>query len=357
MGYGGRVLIAAVMAVVLGGLTVAGADAGGAEFGLRPVHFDPARPATESYFVYEATPGQTIHDTVRVDNAGTAAGTARLYAVDATTGETGGAAYLTAGYPRKDAGAWITLAQSQVTLPPGQSTTVPFTVTVPITAAPGQHLGGLVAEDTALQQATGGSNFQVNLRVRMVTAVQVDLPGPTVERVVVTGVGLGGAGGHQALLLGLRNDGTDMVQPQGAVTVTDTLGQVVQQLPVQLGTFLPHTAIQDPLQIQKTALAAGTYQVTVTLRYGTQGVTTSTHPLTVTPQEVTQVFSGAAPLHPPAQEATAGRGPAPPSPLALGGLTLLVAAPIGAYSLRRRACRRRVAAGPPPAPPPGDSAG
>ena len=53
---------------------------------------------------------------IRVVNTGGRTGTAYLYPVDATTGQTSGAVYLSRQSPRHDVGAWITLARSTVTL-------------------------------------------------------------------------------------------------------------------------------------------------------------------------------------------------------------------------------------------------
>src|SRR5436305_13555490 len=79
-------------------------------FALRPLKYDPALPATKSYFVLDTQPGATITDKIRVSNVGNRAGRLKLYAVDATTGQTSGTVYKNGTAPRRDAGAWIRLA-------------------------------------------------------------------------------------------------------------------------------------------------------------------------------------------------------------------------------------------------------
>src|SRR4051794_20804964 len=100
------------------------------------------------YYVYESAPNGVIHGRVRVVNAGDAPGTASLAAVDATTGATTGAVYEQAAKDKADVGAWVTLDRQQVTLDPGASAVVNFTVTVPSDARRGDHLGGIVAAPT-----------------------------------------------------------------------------------------------------------------------------------------------------------------------------------------------------------------
>ena len=91
-------------------------------------------------------------DRIRVVNTGGRTGTAYLYAVDATTGQTSGAVYLSRQSPKRDVGAWIRLSQSNVTLAPGKNAVVDYTIRIPATVRPGDHLGGIVAENSQVQQ-------------------------------------------------------------------------------------------------------------------------------------------------------------------------------------------------------------
>src|SRR6266705_1828981 len=142
------VLLGVSLTGVLGS-SIAHADGGQANFSLQPVLYDPANPLTQSYFIFDSKPGIVVKSRVRVTNTGTATGSVSLYPVDATTGQTSGAVYLNQDDPRKDVGAWTTLGAQQLTLAAGQSQIVSFQVTIPSTVRPGQHLGGIVAENLA----------------------------------------------------------------------------------------------------------------------------------------------------------------------------------------------------------------
>src|SRR5689334_1999232 len=76
-----------------------------ATFALAPEHYDPSLSATQSYFVAVARPGSSFANAVRVRNLGKTTGTAYLYAVDATSGQTSGAVYLDRTKPRRGVGA------------------------------------------------------------------------------------------------------------------------------------------------------------------------------------------------------------------------------------------------------------
>jgi Protein of unknown function C-terminal (DUF3324)/Bacterial protein of unknown function (DUF916) len=277
------------------GSSVAHADGGQANFGLEPVLYDPSNPLTESYFIFDSKPGIVLKSNVRVTNTGTARGSASLYPVDATTGQTSGAVYLNQSDPRKDVGAWMTLGTSQVTLNPGQSQVVSFQVVIPGTVRPGQHLGGIVAENLT-QSSSSQKNSAIQIKVKNLTiiAVQVNLPGTPVEQLTGTGVQAGGQNGYQQLLLGLSNTGTVMLKPSGTLQVANTQGQVVKNVSLKLDTFLPQTAINYPIAITGQALGAGDYQATLTLTYGHGQTLHYSSRFTVTQQQIAQTFGSTA---------------------------------------------------------------
>ena len=284
-------VILAVSLVGTLGSSIAHADSGQANFALQPVLFDPSNPLTESYFIFDSKPGTIITSHVRVTNSGTAKGSASLYPVDATTGQTSGAVYLNQNDPRKDVGSWLRLSVQQVTLNPGQSQVVSYQITIPATVRPGQHLGGIVAENLT-QSSSPQSNSAIQIKVKNLTivAVQVNLPGTPIEQLAGTGIQAGGEHSYQELLLGLSNTGTVMLKPEGTLQVTDAQGQVVKNMSLKLDTFLPQTAINYPVAITGKALGVGNYQATLTLKYGNNQVLHYTSKFTVTQQQLTQVF-------------------------------------------------------------------
>src|SRR6266568_5293814 len=305
------VLLGVSLTGVLGS-SIAHADSGQANFALQPVLYDTANPLTQSYFIFDSKPGTVINSRVRVTNTGTAKGSVSLYPVDATTGQTSGAVYLNHDDPRKDVGAWTTLGAQQLTLNPGQNQVVSFQVTIPGNVRPGQHLGGIVAENLA-QSSSPQSNSAIQIKVKNLTivAIQVNLPGTSIEQLAGTGVHAGGDHSYQQLLLGLSNTGTVMLKPSGTLQVANAQGQVLKTIPLKLDTFLPQTAINYPVAITGQALGAGDYQAVLTLTYGNGQVLHYTTKFTVTPQQLTQVFGS-----------TSSKTQAPPGLGGAGGMQL-----------------------------------
>lgn len=264
----------------------------------------------QPYFTFEAHGNTVIDGLAVVKNRGRAAGTARIYAVDATTEARGGVAYGMYQDKPANVGAWVQLETDSVTLAPGENQIVSFQVSVPAGARVGDHVGGLVVENIdggTVQQADNGrreATFHVKLQTRSVVAVQVTVPGESVEQIDVLGLTPGGQNGYQILHLNLRNSGNRMVKSRGTLLVRDADGQRVQQLRFDVNTFLPETTIAYPLYVEKQALEAGSYTADLALRYGdTRQITQQQLSFTISEALNMQVFEGREALSSPVAEA------------------------------------------------------
>jgi hypothetical protein len=289
------------------------------------------------YFVYPLGPGETRSGAVLVTNNGNAAGTVRVYPADATTGQTSGTVYLTDKKPVA-AGSWITLDKSEFSLAPGKHQLVHFTVKVPADAKPGQWVAGLVAESQRLEQGQRTkrkASVQIKIRSQTIVAVQVNVPGPTAAKFVIGDVKAGGTRGFQQVLVRVANVGNALSKPIGSVTIVNHAGSIVESVPFRMDTFLPQTHIDYPVVLQK-ALPPGDYTTRVALNYqgagGTAAKATATPPLTVSKQNVQQVFTSTTPTQAPpgssAAPSTGGSGGGSNSTLliaviVIGGLILL----------------------------------
>jgi Bacterial protein of unknown function (DUF916) len=304
-----RSTLSLIAAVILCCLTAgtAVAEPGEASFALNPVHYDPALRTTKSYFVAVARPGTTVENSVRVVNTGTREGTAYLYSVDATTGQTSGAVYFDRRIARRGVGAWISMNASSLTLGPKQSKVVSFVVHVPASAHPGDHLGGIVAENSRVQQSSGKGALQIRIRHLTIVAVEVQVPGAAQARLQATGVHAGGEHGYQYVYVRLANSGPLTMKPSGRLLISNADGKQVASRPLQLDTFLPQTAIDYPVLLPARALDPGKYRATVDLTYGASALgyrradgpsysLSRSFGFTVSSSQYTTVFKGVAPV-------------------------------------------------------------
>jgi MYXO-CTERM domain-containing protein len=272
---------------------------------------------------------------VIVSNVGTKTGVAHLFATDATTGPTSGTVYRTDRAPT-GAGTWVNLAQTSVSLAPGASTTVPFTVQVPTGAPPGQWVAGIAAEGPSTSSTrTTGKQRSVRIRVRSLTivAVQVNVPGAARQGFRIGAVHAGGSGGYQQVFVHFSDTGNVLSRPRGTVTVAKTDGSHRQPLRYSMDTFVPMTAIDYPLLL-RAALPAGAYNADILLRArpldgGSWIVVRARRRFTISSKQVKQVFTTASPTKAPSSGdssttiAAAGGGAAV-ALLVVGGAALVL---------------------------------
>lgn len=279
------------------GIRTTHADSGGASFSVQPSHIDSSNLATRSYFILDSKPNTTMQNGIHIKNTGGATGTVTLYAVDATTGQNSGLVYNAQDVPSHDVGSWLHLAQQQLTLSAGQSQIVPFQISIPKGARPGQHIGGIVAKSVAQASTQQKSTFHVDVQSLSIVAVQLNVAGPQADRLEMTGIQESGANGYQNLLVTLSNTGTTLLKPHGTLQVLDARGKIRQNLTVKLDTFLPDTTIDYAVYMQQHPLEAGTYTIDLQLVYGHQHILHIKQALTVTQKQVSQVFKSSGALN------------------------------------------------------------
>ncbi|WP_375384987.1 WxL protein peptidoglycan domain-containing protein [uncultured Microbacterium sp.] len=150
----------------------------------RPASAD-GQPDSRTRFTYSADPGQTISDQVLVGNTGTQREDFTVYATDAYNGGDGSFALLATADTPTQIGAWVSFADGssrlQFSLEPNEARLVPFTVTLPADATPGDHAGGLVA--SVLQEGQ-----QVSVDRRVATPIFTRVSGDLQPQLTITSI-------------------------------------------------------------------------------------------------------------------------------------------------------------------------
>ncbi|MDR1118496.1 MAG: hypothetical protein LBL01_04280 [Bifidobacteriaceae bacterium] len=208
--------LCALLGLLLGGLGAAsamGADgdlapgAGGdVTWGVQPAN--AAGPDGRSAFDFQVAPGTQIEDWIAVTNYSGAEAGFRVYAADATTDyDTAGYTLIGAEQASTDLGSWTAVDSGpaecpdtddeaeeacahdlgvRVTLAAGETLTLPFVVTVPFDATPGDHSAGVVA---SFEQATADeSGTMVLMEQRVGARIYLRVDGPLAAAVGVAGV-------------------------------------------------------------------------------------------------------------------------------------------------------------------------
>jgi hypothetical protein len=123
-------------------------------------------PDGRAAFSYNNLKAGTIaHDYVGVTNFSGTPVTFDLYPTDAFNNDTGALDLLPAADKPKDVGSWISINKTSVTLQPGERVNEPFTLTIPASAAPGDHTGGIIASVSVDAKNDKGEVVKVDRRL------------------------------------------------------------------------------------------------------------------------------------------------------------------------------------------------
>ena len=242
MGAGGAAAAAGEAAAKV---SIAPSDAGG-----RPI-------AGPGYFVLEAEAGSSFVGHVSVGNLTPAAAIVSLNAVDAATGPFGGVSYALPEQARERVGSWIELEATSLSVDPGHSAIVAFSVKVPADAMPGEHLGGIAAfvPLSAASSAEGGLQVQQ----RAIVAVQVNIPGPRAREMAVKGLAPQLRPDGVYAVAQLANSGNALIPAAaGSLLITRRDRSTALAAPLSLETTVPGSAAAYPLRWDPPP-AAGRY--------------------------------------------------------------------------------------------------
>ncbi|PPG01351.1 MULTISPECIES: hypothetical protein [unclassified Rathayibacter] len=237
------VVLAAAPAADASTVSAAPAAATGPAWSIGPTADDSG--AVRANFDYALDAGAVVEDSISVRNDGAAELVLDLYSADAFTTREGGIDVLTAGTASEDSGTWISLDSASLSLAPGQEAAVPFTVTVPADALPGDHPAGIV---TSLRVDDPDAQVQVDRRLgtRLQLRVAGDLV-PTVElsepRVAFSGSWNPLAVGFVTVDYSVANTGNTRITGQTSTSVSGPFGVAAASAQRQLPEVLPGSEI------------------------------------------------------------------------------------------------------------------
>ncbi len=205
-----------------------------ASFGIAPS--GPSKPDQRPFVSMVVSPGTVAYDHVALLNQAGAPIELRVYGSDVVMADGGGLSARPEADASSDAGSWIAVDGASAVTVPAQTdrgfgyTVVPFSISVPTNAEPGDHVGGLVASLVSVGEG-GGDTPGIELDQRVVARIYVQVKGdlaPGLEVVEVGTVwrpGLLGAGpGRVTVEYTIRNTGNTRMAVEPAVAVEGPFG-------------------------------------------------------------------------------------------------------------------------------------
>lgn len=123
---------------------------------------------------HELEPGESVEDHIVVRNLGAEQVIFRLSAADGFYTSSGRFDMLPSDQESVDAGTWISIAE-EITIPAGDEEIVPFALTVPESAEPGDHAAGVAASVLSVQGDGTGVGVESRVGIKVLTRVTGDI--------------------------------------------------------------------------------------------------------------------------------------------------------------------------------------
>ncbi len=260
-GKTGGLLIFLVILLAIAPIHIVSAAGGGFYVGPNPEKGEAGR------LVYTLEPGDEIDAEVYVANNGDDHLDLLVFNSDAVTSQDGYISFPDIGETSENGtGSWITLSRSEASLAPGQGEVIPFIVSVPAGAGPGEYVAGIVAQDTELSPAVEEGDIQIRVLNRGATKVIVTVPGPQVAGLDILSVEPVWHNADVVFNVELRNTGNILIKGEGTLEVFSSSGNAIGTFPISIRWFVPGDTIVYPVYTHG-ALPPASYSLTVAMQY------------------------------------------------------------------------------------------
>lgn len=199
-------------------------------------------PDNRTHITLQGNPGTRLTDRILVTNQSVVPVAFEVYGTDAYNTPDGLFDLLPAAAKPLDLGTWFSFTHPVVLVPAGGSVAVPFTLTIPASAVPGDHAGGVVVSLARTAGAPG-----VNVDSRVAVRVYLRVPGhlrPRLEtgsiRATYHGVANPFGHGYVNVAYQVTNPGNIRLQAHVKITVKGMFGNTLATLiPKDLAELLP----------------------------------------------------------------------------------------------------------------------
>jgi len=241
----------------------------------------------QSWYSFEKKPGETVDDVAVIKNLGDQPVKAHVYAVDATSNESGSFILKLENEPRSQIGKWTTInSNDTVNVPPRGSVEVPFQIKIPDNLTPGQYFGGIVLEEVNdspgpldIAQAADQNGqiiccTNVLIKTRIGLRIYLTIPGTVKENLNWLDFNTLQNKTSTSFQFKIENTGNVALEPEATVEIFDSFGNQVDRFQKSLGESLPGTTITPMISWDQRPIV-GSFTATASLNYRVKNQTTT----------------------------------------------------------------------------------
>ncbi len=236
------------------------------EMSIYPYEWDGDNEMTKYWYIYNIDIGGSHNDNVVVENKGSNKLGIKIYPVDALTTSDGAFALENEDEEKDTIGQWVTLDKYEIDLEPGQKEIIPFTISVPEDASPGEHIGGIIMENKELVEGN-----QLNVKTRVGVRIYQTVPGDVVKKMNIESITAKGQYNSIWSMFydydfdyNLINEGNVQIVPTITSTLSSSLfGEIDHASEEIQGSIFPGKSITKNFKPSK-GIYFGPYTLTVT---------------------------------------------------------------------------------------------
>ncbi len=218
-----------------------------------------------------ADPGATLSETLKITNESVEDKEYYIFKKDIKGVEAGGVPIFAeegeeiTGYEMSE---WIQIPTEPVKVSAGQSVELPIVISVPITATPGSHFGGIFisAEPPKLREIGAGVGYEV------VSIVSIRISGDIIDTARIRSFStdkLLYSGKHVSFNAKIENQGNILIRPRGPVSITSMFGTAPVEFVVNedLAGVFPGTMRDLSFNWDSEEIGFGRYEAILALAY------------------------------------------------------------------------------------------
>jgi hypothetical protein len=240
----------------------------------------------QSWFIYEKTPGEIIEDTASIKNYGSEPINIHICAVDGTTNTSGSFILKFDLEKQVGIGTWADIIKSDLTIKPGERIDIPFKITVPKNAQPGQYLGGIVIENQEFHmEHQAGNKISSSSEIKPDTSygkavvatrigarIYLTIPGEVIEKAKVDSFEFVPAINNKSYFkFKISNTGNVAFAPTAAIKIFDQFGGLYDKIEKPLGKngdllSAPNTII-EPIVVWDKSPVLGRFTATAEVTF------------------------------------------------------------------------------------------
>ncbi|MDJ0378837.1 DUF916 domain-containing protein [Cryobacterium sp. PH31-L1] len=242
------------------------------------------RPELESdFFHIDLAPGAAIEANAIVSNHTDAPVTLLNYAVDGQSTEQGAFALAAQSDVQTAVGSWVTLDAASITIPANSELTVPFRLSVPATATPGDYAGGLIIQSPPVEGATttdsGDAALRLDVIQRQGVRIYLTVAGTAKTQLSHGTLSWERSGDEVTFTLPIENTGNTILYPTAHLGLNSLIGVTTELQFATPESILPGATLNLEATLPQAAFIqvgsadaelisdAGTEQISTTFNY------------------------------------------------------------------------------------------